>query len=120
MSTICATKTNTSSLFCLETFCQELPDWAKQMQRHIGHSVQASDHTLGHLEELLLQDTKPLQRKLLEEAAQKKADATPPKCPCGGHALSNVAQGHSRSFETRFGSITVKRARGYCKRCRKW
>jgi hypothetical protein len=59
-----------SPSFCLETFCRDLPDWAKQLQRHLGHSVQSRDHNLGHLEELLLQDTKPLQRKLLEEAAQ--------------------------------------------------
>jgi hypothetical protein len=31
-----------------------------------------------------------------------------------------VSEGHRRSFETRFGSITIKRTRGYCKRCRKW
>jgi len=120
MTTTPVSERPASFSFCLETFCRELPDWAKKLQRHLGHSVQASDHTLGHLEELLLQDTKPLQCKLLEEAAQKKADATPPNCPCCGRALSNVGQGHGRSFETRFGSITVRRARGYCKRCRKW
>jgi hypothetical protein len=120
MTTIDVIETKTAPSFCLETFCRDLPDWARQLQRHLGHSVQASDHNLGHLEELLLQDTKPLQRKLLEEAAQKKADATPPNCPCCGRPLSKVAQGHGRSFETRFGSITVQRARGYCKRCRKW
>ena len=27
---------------------------------------------------------------------------------------------HPRTFESRFGSITVQRTRGYCKRCRKW
>jgi ribosomal protein L34E len=106
--------------FCLETFCRDLPGWARQLQAQMGHSVQAGDHTLGHLEELLLQETKPLQRTLLEEAAQKKADATPPHCPCCGRPLSRVSGGHTRAFESRFGTITVQRARGYCSRCRKW
>src|SRR6185436_1202509 len=34
--------------------------------------------------------------------------------------LSRVTGGHGRSFESRFGTIRVERARGYCKRCRKW
>ena len=105
--------------FCLEAF-RELPTWAKQLQTLMGHSVQASDHNLGHLEEMLLQETKTLQRKLLEEAAQKKAAATPPHCPCCGRPLSRLTSGHSRTFESRFGPITVQRTRGYCKRCRKW
>ena len=31
-----------------------------------------------------------------------------------------MSEGHRRTFETRFGSITIKRTRGYCRRCRKW
>jgi hypothetical protein len=31
-----------------------------------------------------------------------------------------VSEGHSRSFDSRWGSITIKRSRGYCKRCGKW
>jgi hypothetical protein len=120
MTTTPVVGTKSSPAFCLETFCRDLPEWAKQLQGHLGHRVRASDHTLGHLEEILLQDTKLLQCKLLEAAAQKKADAAPPNCPCCGRALSNVAPGHSRSFATRFGSITVKRARGYCQKCGKW
>jgi hypothetical protein len=124
MTTTCLNSTDTTPAqraqpFCLEGFC-DLPTWAKQLQTRLGHSVQASDHNLGHLEEMLLQDTKPLQRKLLEEAAQKKAAATPPHCPCCGQPLSRLTTGHSRTFESRFGPITVQRTRGYCKRCRKW
>lgn len=33
---------------------------------------------------------------------------------------SGLSADHARTFDTRFGSITIKRARGYCKRCRKW
>lgn len=105
---------------CLEAFCRDLPTWAKQLQARMGHSVHASDHNLGHLEELIFQDTKPLQRTLLAEAARKKADATPSCCPCYGRPLSRVSSGHARTFESCFGPLTVRRARGYCKRCGKW
>jgi hypothetical protein len=37
-----------------------------------------------------------------------------------GHKLSRRSRGHARTFETRFGAITVERTRGYCKRCHKW
>lgn len=114
------TSSKTAKAFSLEAFCAELPQWAERLQLNVEQSVQATDQTLGHLEELLLRDTKELQRKALEEAAQKKADGSPPRCPCCSNLLGRLTTGHARSFETRFGSITIERARGYCKRCRKW
>src|SRR4030095_15721492 len=106
--------------FILESLREELPGWAKRLESTIEHSVVASGHNLGHLEEALLQETKTIQRKILEEAAQKKADGTPPRCPECGRPLSRLTRGHQRTFETRFRKITVKRTRGYCKRCRRW
>jgi len=114
------TSTKASKTFCLEAFCAALPQWAERIQRRVQQSLQASDQNLGHLEELLLKDTKEIQRQAVEEAAQKKAEGVPARCPCCGQLLRRVTSGHSRSFETRFGSITLQRTRGYCKRCRKW
>jgi hypothetical protein len=110
----------TSKAFCLESFCAELPQWAKRLQIGVEQSIEASDQNLGHLEELVLKETKEIQRKAVEEAAQKKAASTPPRCPCCGNLLRRVTGGHARSFESRFGSITIERVRGYCKRCHKW
>ena len=56
----------------------------------------------------------------VEAGAQKKADATPPRCPHCQRALTRVAAGQPRSFATRFGEVMVRRMRGYCPRCRKW
>ncbi|MCI0746839.1 MAG: hypothetical protein L0Y58_15665 [Verrucomicrobia subdivision 3 bacterium] len=50
-----------------------------------------------------------------ERAAQKKADATPPVCPVCQQPLSRLTQDHPRSFKCRFGAITLRRSRGYCK-----
>ena len=115
-----ATPLNTSQAFRLEAFWSALPQWAERIQRHVEQSIQASDQNLGHLEELVLKDTQEIQRRAVGEAAQKKADGTPPRCPGCGNLLRRVTAGHARSFETRFGSITIQRARGYCKRCHKW
>jgi len=82
--------------------------------------VLAGDQNLGHLELQAAQDVQELLRQALERGAQAKADATPPLCPVCQQKLTRLSAGHPRSFESRYGTITVKRTRGYCKRCRKW
>jgi hypothetical protein len=72
------------------------------------------------LEEQILHQTRGLERTLLAEAAQKKADQTPPVCPVCGHKLSRCTRDHERTFHTRFGPVTVKRLRGWCGRCQQW
>src|SRR5208283_1017495 len=52
--------------------------------------------------------------------AQKKADQPPPLCPVCGHKLSRRTHDHERTFHTRFGPVTVKRLRGWCRRCKAW
>ena len=47
----------------------------------LSRSIQASDQTMGHLEEEILHKTQDLERAVLEEAAQKKADQAPPCAP---------------------------------------
>ena len=90
------------------------------LEKSIERLVRASDQNLGHLERQAAQDVQELLRQTVERGAQAKADATPPVCPVCGHQLSRLSVGHARTFDSRFGSITVKRTRGYCKRCRKW
>jgi hypothetical protein len=90
------------------------------LEQSIRRLVNASDQNLGHLEVEALGDVQELLRQAVERGAQAKADATPPKCPLCGGPLSRLSPGHARTFECRFGSISVQRTRGYCKRCRKW
>lgn len=72
------------------------------------------------MEEEILHSTRDLERKLLEEAAQKKADQSPPVCPICGHKLSRCTRDHERTFQSRFGPVTVRRLRGWCRRCAAW
>ena len=101
-------------------FSREVGAWQERLQAGLGRSIQASDQTLGHLEEEILRQTRGLERSLLEEAAQKKADQAPPLCPVCKSKLSRVTHGHERSYETRFGVVTIRRLRGWCRRCKCW
>ena len=82
--------------------------------------LQASDQTLGHLEEQAARDVRRLLLAATQRAAQAKAAATPPLCPVCRKELTHCSAGHARTFETRFGAITLQRTRGRCKRCGKW
>jgi len=90
------------------------------LERAIQHAAQASEQNLGHLETQAAHDVRELLRVAVERGAQAKADATPPTCSVCGQKLTRISAGHARTFECRHGSITIRRTRGYCKRCRKW
>ncbi len=99
---------------------RELPSWLDRLQAGLNESVRASGENLGHLEEQIGERTREIARLALEEAAQAKADATPMRCPCCGDPLRQVKAGATRTFESRFGPITIRRTRGWCRRCRRW
>ena len=81
-----------------ETLGGPVADWTARLTAGLTRSVQASDQTLGHLEEEILHQTRGLERRLLEEVAQKKADQTPPRCPVCGQALSRRPPDHPRTY----------------------
>ena len=78
------------------------------LERSIQRLVGAGDQNLGHLEAQAAQDVQQLLRQAVERGAQAKADAIPPVCPVCGQPLSRVSSGHSRTFQSRFGVITVR------------
>jgi hypothetical protein len=93
---------------------------AAALNRSIQQFVQASDQNLGHLEVQIAHDMQGLLRQAVERVAQGKADAAPPTCQVCGQPLTRCSSGHARTLQCRYGSITIQRTRGYCKRCRKW
>jgi hypothetical protein len=103
-----------------EVFPKAIAAWQERLQAGLSRSLRASDQTMGHLEEEILHKTQDLERVVLEEAAQKKADGAPPVCPVCGNKLSRVTHGHERSYQARFGVVTIRRARGWCRRCKCW
>ena len=116
----CCLKSVPPSDSSFETFAAPVADWTARLTAGLTRRVRASDQTLGHLEEEILQQTRGLERQLLEEAAQKKADQSPPACPVCGHQLTRQTRDHERTYQTRFGPVTIRRLRGWCRRCRAW
>ena len=93
---------------------------AARMEDQIEAFACAEPENLGHLETRLAEESRELLRQASEAGAQKKADATPPRCPHCQRMLTRLKPGQPRSFTTRFGEVTVRRTRGYCPRCHKW
>jgi hypothetical protein len=93
---------------------------ACELEQSLQRFVLAEDQNLGHLEAQAARDVQALLRVATQRAAQAKADTVPPLCPVCGKELTRLSEGHARTFDTRSGSITIQRTRGYCKRCRKW
>src|SRR6266404_1502496 len=102
------------------TFGQPVTDWMARLSAGLNRGIQSTNQTMGDLEQQILQQTQGLERKLLEEASQKKADQSPPVCPVCGNKLSRLSLGHERTYQSRFGAVTIRRSRGWCKRCKAW
>src|SRR5437762_4495687 len=90
------------------------------LERSINQLYRATHQNHGSIELAVEKESRELLRQATEKAAQQKAEATPPICPVRQHRLSRLSTDHARTFESKFGPITVRRARGYCRRCRKW
>src|SRR3954466_10924720 len=120
MSTNCCVPAAPHTHGSFEVLPKAMNAWRERLQAGLGRVISGSDQTMGHMEEEILQKTKELERAVLEEASQKKADLTPPICPVCKNKLSRVTEGHERSYQTRFGEITIRRARGWCRKCKCW
>ena len=103
-----------------EAFGQPVQTWQARLLAGLDRSLRASDQSLGHIEEEIAYQTRDLERALAQEAAQKKADQTPPLCPVCGTKLMRLTHGHERTLQTRFGPIRLRRSRGWCRRCQAW
>ena len=102
------------------TMAEYVVNWARQVESRLAGVVKASAENLGHMEEVLMKDTRELTRRLLEEAAQAKADTARPRCEKCGRPLERYGGAHKCEVESRFGKITIKRKRGWCERCKCW
>jgi hypothetical protein len=103
-----------------KTLEQPVLAWVARLTAGLNRSIPNKNQTMGDLEREILQQTQGLERKLLEEASQRKADQSPPVCPVCGNKLSRLSEGHERTYQTRFGLVTIRRSRGWCKRCKAW
>src|SRR5262245_32687519 len=120
-SGVCAEKASTTShSAAVESLVLKAARLADALEEDVRGFLVASDQNLGDMEVEMEREGRELLRAAAEKAAQKKADVTPPVCPVCQKPLSRVSGDHRRSFECKFGTISIGRKRGYCKGCRKW
>jgi hypothetical protein len=62
----------------------------------------------------------PAQRESPLRGLAGRLLAAPPRCPHGQHKLRRLTDGHGTTVQTRWGPLRVGRARGDCRRCKKW
>ena len=93
---------------------------AAAMSECVAAFTACAEENLGHLETKIAALAQQLAREALAQGAQRKADATPPVCPQCRRPLTRLSADHARSIATRAGEISVRRARGFCAKCRKW
>lgn len=74
---------------------------------------------LGHLEANLQKPLAALKAQLLERAAQRKAEQTPPECPVCARKLTRRRK-VERTVHTLSGDIQVTRTLGWCSKCQQW
>jgi hypothetical protein len=109
-----------SSAVSTEGLSETASSVARALEERLARFVGTGDQNLGHLEVQIAQETRELMRQAAQSGAQRKAQATPPLCPVCQKKLSRLSHDQPRTFDTQFGPVTVRRTRGYCKRCRKW
>lgn len=120
MNAICCLESSVDRSAAAESLGIKAARLADRLEEQVLSFVKASDENLGDIELQIEQQSRELLRGAAEKAAQKKADVAPPLCPVCQKPLTRVSRGHQRSFECKFGTITIERSRGYCRRCRKW
>jgi hypothetical protein len=121
MNAICSPiESNVSHSVSAESLAVSAARLADALEKDVLDFLATDDQTLGDIEVQIERQSRELLRAAAEKAAQQKADLTPPVCPVCKHPLSRMSADHGRHFECRFGTITIIRSRGYCKRCRKW
>lgn len=114
---------------CTNTFEKRAPFPARLMEPVRALLTQASrimevfcadeEEGLGHLEACLEKPLAALKARLLELAAQRKADQTPPECPVCARKLTRRRK-VERTVHTLSGDIRVARVLGWCSKCKKW
>src|ERR1700744_1445478 len=114
MSAICE---HPEASVCDHTEANSEP-WAEQAQclvarleQSVRNFVAAEGGDLGSIEMGLEGEGRELFRAATEKAAQQKADKAPPLCPVCQQKLTRMSGGHERTVETRFGPVTIRRAR---------
>jgi hypothetical protein len=97
----------------------EIQAWTTDLEARLRVIAQHPEQNLGHLEEQIAAASREPQRLLAQRAAQIKANATPCHCAACQRELTERKY-LPRTVLSRFGSLKIFRAYGWCERCQTW
>jgi hypothetical protein len=92
----------------------------ERLEGRMTASIRCSGENAGFLEEALMQESRSAMRLMLETAMQAKADGASLTCPVCKKPLTRKKGKAERTVESRFGAVTITRARAWCVRCKSW
>lgn len=94
-----------------------LQSWAQTTEASLNALLHTPQIGLGHLEQLLETEARKLMRPILQAAVQSLAAQQPFQCPNCHQPLRAESRHRSRTVDSVFGPLTVKRDYGWCPRC---
>ena len=97
---------------------EDLAVWLEDLRQALLKILQSPDQDAGFTEESIRLRCRELERRLLQAALQRQADAVPVMCPkCVHVPLTGRWRQKSRPLRTLSGPVCVTRSGGYCPKC---
>jgi len=99
---------------------QELTRWGQDLQSRLERVQQHPEQSLGFIEEHIRQSALELQRLLVEQAMQAKANAIQENCPDCQTPLRDKKASVPKNVDAYCGKVRLLRTHGWCAKCEKW
>jgi hypothetical protein len=99
---------------------EDLTRWRADLQARLQRVQQHPEQNLGFIEEHIRQSALELQRLLVQQAMQQKADAVAEHCPDCQHPLCDKKRRVQRIVDAYCGKVKLQRTHGWCPACEQW
>jgi hypothetical protein len=98
----------------------DIAHWREDLQQRLKHVQQHPEQGLGFIEEQVRQSSLQLQRLLVQQAMQAKADRVDENCPDCHHRLCDKKRRVLKWVDAYCGKVPLRRTHGWCPRCEQW
>lgn len=99
---------------------QDIACWQADLQRRLAQLEQHPEQGLGFIEEHIRQASLELQRLLVQQSMQDKANRVEEKCPDCGARLTDKKRRVPRWIDAYCGKVKLLRTHGWCPHCERW
>lgn len=99
---------------------EELTRWGQDLQARLEQVQQHPEQNLGFIEEHIRQSALDLQRLLVQQAMQAKANAVEDNCPDCKTPLRDKKSAVPKNVDAYCGKVRLLRTHGWCPKCEKW